>query len=142
MFPRAFFFTSDVAYPPDVPRPIPARTNRVPLAVIPAEPPPEISSALLPWRRPSSPPSSPPPWCRREEAVRGAAGRPSSSLGRGWVCRSAQRAGASACATCRGASPPSGTLDTAASTPPPLSCMRCVGRRRCDGTAGHKRRTG
>ena len=66
----------------------------------------------------------------------------SSSLGRGWVCRSAQRAGASACATCRGASPPSGTLDTAASTPPPLSCMRCVGRRRCDGTAGHKRRTG
>ena len=66
----------------------------------------------------------------------------SSSLDRGWVCRSAQRAGASACATCRGASPPSGTLDTAASTPPPLSCMRCVGRRRCDGTAGHKRRTG
>ena len=79
MFPRAFFSTSDVAYPPDVPRPIPARTNRVPLAVIPAEPPPEISSALLPWRRPSSPPSSPPPWCRREEAVRGAAGRPSSA---------------------------------------------------------------
>ena len=31
MFPRAFFSTSDVAYPPDVPRPIPARTNRVPL---------------------------------------------------------------------------------------------------------------